>query len=134
MNATRRTTHYVAPESIVGGHTIEIRATVERLRGTILDALPDATEVGYPGWHAIGYRLGKQGRVCAIFPFDDHVQLVLEWGALLHDPDGVLQGETRQTRFLTYGRPEDVDTTVLLPFLLEAATHRGGTSRRTAPA
>ena len=62
-------------------------------------------EVAYPGWQAIGYRDPRAGYVCGIFLFDDHVRLIFERGNLLPDPDGVLEGKTKQTRHLTF-QPE----------------------------
>lgn len=117
----RRVTAYVPPVSILEGHALDVRATAERLREVIREALPDASEVGYPGWHAIGYRRARGGRICAIFPLDRTVQLVFEWGTQLHDPDGRLLGTTKQTRYLEYGSPDRVDSEMLTSLLLEAS-------------
>jgi hypothetical protein len=63
--------------------------------------MPQATEVAYPGWQAIGFRDRFAGYVCGIFLFDDHIRLIFEHGHLLPDRKRVLEGTTKQTRHIT---------------------------------
>jgi hypothetical protein len=86
-------------------YPVNVAALANDLRPVIQRALPDAEEVAYTGWQAIGYRDPRAGYVCGIFLFEDHVRLIFERGHLLPDPDGVLEGKTKQTRHLTL-RPE----------------------------
>jgi hypothetical protein len=67
--------------------------------------LPEAREVAYPGWHAIGFRHPKAGYVCGIFPFEGSVRLVFEWGVLLRDDARLLQPGGRQVRFAEFFDP-----------------------------
>jgi hypothetical protein len=68
-------------------------------RGVVLKAEADFTERVYRGWQGIGFHHPEAGYVCAIYPRDDHVDLLFEHGASLADPDGLLAGEGAQTRF-----------------------------------
>ncbi len=78
-----------------------VRATADALRKLVLKAIPTATEHPYLGWKGIGYRDPQAGYFAGIFPQRDHVRLLFEHGAVLDDPDGVLQGEgVRQVRWI----------------------------------
>lgn len=52
------------------------------------------------GWRSVNFRHPRAGHVCAIFPMKAEVLLVFEHGRLLADPQGLLEGETRQVRTL----------------------------------
>ena len=69
-------------------------------RQAVIRADPDLTERIYPGWQGIGFRHPEAGFVAAIYPRSEYVVLLLEHGAALPDPDGVLLGDGRRTRFL----------------------------------
>jgi hypothetical protein len=71
---------------------------VIRLRQLIRQVAPDVKEKANRGWRSISYRDAQVGYFCGIFPFEDHVDLIFEFGSLLEDPHGILQGDTRQTR------------------------------------
>ncbi len=104
-----RTSHTaITPELILARHSVAIRRLAKRLRKLIRAAVPEATEAAYPGWHAIGYRHPACSYFCGIFPCDDCVKLVFEFGVLLHDPFGVLEGEGKQVRHFTYRRVKDI--------------------------
>jgi hypothetical protein len=75
------------------------------VRETVRAAEPDLTEHVYRGWDGIGFRHPEGGYVCAIYPQADHVRLLFEHGARLDDPDGLLEGDGRQTRHLTVAEP-----------------------------
>ncbi len=91
-----------------------------RLRAVVRSAIPDAAEAAYPGWRAIGYRHPKAGYFCGIFPLGDHVKLYFEYGAFLPDPSGILQGTTKQTRYVIVRSAKDIKVAALKR-LLEAA-------------
>ena len=44
----------------------------------------------------------------ALFPFDDRVHLLFEFGVLLPDPEGLLQGGGRQVRYVPVRRNADI--------------------------
>ena len=80
---------------------------VARLRGLARETVPDATEIAYPGWHGLGFRLPKWGCSCGMFPREDSVRLLFENGAIILDPDGTLEGCGKQTREVHIRRWED---------------------------
>ena len=88
-------------EDLLALYPENVAALATELRPIIRSAMPESVEVAYPGWQAIGYRDPHAGYVCGIFLFEDHVRLIFERGNLLPDPDGVLEGKTKQTRHLT---------------------------------
>lgn len=95
-----------------------IRDVVEDLRQLIRATVPDAAERAYPGWHSINYRHPSSGYFCGIFPRDDLIDLVFEFGILLPDRDGLLQGNGKQVRSVRFTkaieiRPEPLRTLLL---------------------
>lgn len=120
-----------SPEAILAPHTPAVRALCEHLRALLRDTLPGATEHGYPGWHAIGYRHPAAGYVCGIFPFTNHVRLLFEHGVLLHDPEQRLRGEGKQVRYLEFRNVEDIDAHLIRTFLLEAVALKQQRERST---
>jgi len=118
---TRRT---ATPEQILAPHPPAIRALANRLRRLVRDTLPEVEERGVPGWGAINYHHPAVGLVCGIFPFRDMVKLVLEHGASLPDPDGILTGATRQVRHVEVRSASDVRARPIRLLLL-VAVHEG---------
>lgn len=88
----------ISVEYLMENHNPEIRAVVEALRGLIKEEVPEASERANGGWHSINYRHPTQGYFCGIFPRTEKVILVFEYGILLPDPDGILEGEGSQVR------------------------------------
>jgi hypothetical protein len=95
-------------EALLTPHTPEVRALVERLRRLVKRSVPEATEAVQPSWHSLNYRHPAQGYFCGIFPFIGGVKLVFEFGVLLPDPAGLLQGEGKQVRFVHLRRLSDI--------------------------
>ncbi|NUO79210.1 DUF1801 domain-containing protein [candidate division KSB1 bacterium] len=110
----------ITPEYILARHSTMIRRIAERLRKLIRAAAPEAMEAAYPGWHAIGYRHPDCGYFCGLFPFDDHVKLVFEFGVLLDDPFHVLEGDGKQVRHIVYRNVKEVQAQPI-DFLIEQA-------------
>jgi len=100
-----------APEreraALLAEHTPQVAATAAWLREVVLDALPDAREVVYRGWHGLGYHHPDAGYLCAVFPRADDVLLGFERGVLLDDPHGLLSGEGRTVRYVRVEVPGD---------------------------
>lgn len=105
---------------ILAPHSERVRALAERLRSVIAAAMPEASEKANPGWHAITYRHPKAGYVCGLFPLDDCVQLVFEFGVLLPDPEGILTGNGRQVRSVMVRTMRDVRVRALRALIAEA--------------
>lgn len=115
----------LAPEILLAAYPDPIRAAGDRLRDIVRRTIPGALEAVRPGWHLIGYRV-PHGRRAPYFGFISpepiHIHLGFEYGALLHDPDGVLGGAgLRRVRFFTFRHPDEVDETVVVPFVRDAA-------------
>jgi len=107
-----------------------VRATAERLRRLVVQAIPTATEHPYVGWKGIGYRDPQAGYFAGIFPEPDHVRLLFEHGGALDDPDGILQGEgVRQVRWIVV-RPGSRLPRAAIKGMLERAVLHGSVRRR----
>lgn len=102
---------------ILKPHTKKILEIVNSLRTKIKKLFPEFEERGYPVWKAIGFRDKNSGYLCGIFPFEENVRLIFEWGILLNDPDQILLGDTKQIRFLEYSSNKEIDTNVIRNFL-----------------
>ncbi|TGL60966.1 DUF1801 domain-containing protein [Leptospira sarikeiensis] len=94
---------------ILRPHSKKILEIVKSLRTKILNMFPDFEERGYPVWKAIGFRDKNLGYLCGIFPFEDKVRLVFEWGILLKDHNGILLGETKQIRYMDFISAGEID-------------------------
>jgi len=110
----------LSPEDMLADHTPEVRALAEELRQLIRAAVPEATEKAYLGWQGIGYRHPQAGYFCGIFPTADLVKLGFEFGVLLPDPDGLLEGSGSQMRWVVL-RPGEAIPEASIRALLQAA-------------
>lgn len=110
----------ISVEELLAYHNPEIKAIVSVLRGLILETVPDAVESAKAGWHSISYRHPQQGYFCGIFPEQEKVILVFEYGILLPNPDGVLAGDGKQVRNVMLYSPAQVPTRPIRKLLLEA--------------
>ena len=97
-----------------------IRTTVERLRRIILEVVLDADEKANRGWRSISYRHPQMGYICGIFPFEERVDLIFEFGALLSDPQGILEGDAKQVRYLRFHGPGEIGVRPVKQFLRAA--------------
>ena len=98
----------VKVEDILAGHSPEVRLLAESLRRIIREVVPEASEAGHPVWHSINYRHPRGGYFCGIFPHEERVDLAFEYGVLLPDPQGVLEGEGRQVRYFRVHQQSDI--------------------------
>ena len=76
------------------------------------------TEKAYPGWHAIGYRHPEVGYICGIFPYEDEVKIYFEYEMYLPDPDNILEGESKQTKYYALGVADEIKTESFVNLLL----------------
>jgi hypothetical protein len=109
-----------SPEDILAGHLPHVREIAEVLRGLVRQTVPEAEERAYPGWHALGYRHPEAGYFAGIFPREEHVDLLFEYGVGLPDPDGLLQGDGSQTRYIRIEDPDEIPLEAAERLLLEA--------------
>jgi hypothetical protein len=106
--ASRSSRAAAAPDEVLAWLRDEHAGVAELavwVRSALLAAEPDLGERIYRGWGGVGYHHPDAGYVCAIFPRDGEVRLLFEHGARLADPDGVLEGDGTQTRYLTVREP-----------------------------
>jgi len=118
----KKATASVSVESILERCAPDQRAIVESLRALIRNALPLASESAHGVWQSINYRHPESGYICAIFPRGDVVQLVFEWGILLPDPQGILEGTGKQVRSLPIREGDLIPEDSIRKLLLAALT------------
>ena len=104
-------------ETLLADHCDAVAGIARLLRRILLEGHPPLVERVRTGWHSINYHDPAAGFVCAVFPFADRVQLILERGAQLPDPDHRLSGSGRRVRALKFADGADVDPEVVLEFL-----------------
>ncbi|MDX1435204.1 MAG: DUF1801 domain-containing protein [Anaerolineales bacterium] len=112
----------VSPEDILRGHSREVSEIAEALRSLIHETLGDMTEKAYPGWQGIGFRHPRSGYVCGIFPRETSARLLFERGVLLTDPNGLLEGDGKQTRHLDISSVDEIPREAIRLFLYEAVS------------
>jgi hypothetical protein len=94
------------------------------LRSVVLAAEPDLTERVYRGWEGIGFRHPDAGYVCAIYPRSEQVRLLFEHGVRLSDPEGLLEGEGTQTRYVPVRAPDENAVPALSELVRDAVAER----------
>ena len=94
------------------------------VRGVVLAAEPDLTERVYRGWDGIGFRHPDAGYVCAIYPRADGVRLLFEHGRDLRDPDGLLEGDGAQTRYVPVAAEDEALAPLLADLVRRAVAER----------
>lgn len=95
--------------------------TIQKISGRLRDSIklhhPSLQEKVYPGWRALGFSHPTAGYICGIFPYVESVKLIFEWGIRLPDPDGVLQGNGQQVRYLEYRSVAEIKIRTVERFL-----------------
>lgn len=111
-------------EEILADYAPEIQQTALSIRRLVHAAVPNLAERVYFGWRGLGFRHPKAGYIGGIFPQRTTVRLLFEHGVQLSDPQGILTGDGRQTRYVEVkpGEPLPVQQIELL--LLEAVQLR----------
>jgi hypothetical protein len=93
--------------------------------------VPDATEAGYGGWRAIGYRHPCAGYIFGIFLSDTGVKLFFEHGGMLPDPACMLSGDSlKQGRYLDVPSIEAIDVEALKDLMRESVALRSTVGAR----
>jgi hypothetical protein len=106
------------------------------LREVVLEEAPDAVESISKGYAvAIGFSFtGKplKDGFCHIVTYSNHVNLGFNRGALLPNPDGVLQGTGKLIRHITIRSESELDRPFVRRYLQAAIEQMGGPPARRA--
>ncbi len=99
-----------------------VHAIAQATRLLVKEVIPVATELFYEGYNTIYYQIGANAarKVIYIEPYQEHVNLRFSYGTLLPDPEGLLQGISKQRRHVKLASVEDVARPAVRA-LLEAA-------------
>ena len=108
------------PEELLSAYPPSIRELADEVRRTLLAAVPSFVERALPGWRAIAFRDPQAGHVCALFPFEDHVKLYIEYGATLEDPDGLMEGTMKRGRYIAFRSRKDLRKRALASLIRRA--------------
>lgn len=107
------------------------------LREVVLEEAPEAIESLVNGYAvSIGFSFtGKplKDGFCHVVTYSTHVNLGFNRGALLPDPDGILEGSGKSIRHIRIRNHDDLDRPVLRRFLQLAIEQVGG-PRQPRPA
>jgi hypothetical protein len=96
---TTQTSGRPTPEQFLAAFPPAIQALADQLRALVRQTIPNVDEAVYAGWRLIGYRLreGPRSRYfCFVAPFPDRVALGFEYGVLLANDSGLLEGTARR--------------------------------------
>ncbi len=110
--------HNAAIAEMLDTHTPEIQELVQALRELIQAAAPELVEEVKTGWGNIVYK--RNGVVCAISPYSNHVNLNFYQGISLPDPARVLEGTGRSLRHVKIRPTDELRSDVLIPLIREA--------------
>jgi hypothetical protein len=102
--------------------TPPVREAALKLRGIILEVMPDTIEQLDPSAKLIGYGTDRtyKGLICAIALHKAHVNLMFARGAELPDPTGILEGTGKKARHVKVVPGKPIGVTVIRA-LLKAA-------------
>jgi hypothetical protein len=116
----------IPPDALLDDFPPPMQAIAHRLRAIVQGAMPEVVERVRPGWRLIGYDLPiatKRVYFAYVAPEVEHVHLGFEWGVLMDDPDGLLQGAgiTKRVRWLTFRPGDPIDADRCAELVREAA-------------
>jgi hypothetical protein len=126
--SSSRSRRTCTPEDLLRDHSPAVQALAERARALVKRELPGVEERAYPGWRIIGFRY-EGAYLGYVAPQEDHVRLGFECGVLLKDPDGLLEGEGNQVRYVRLVSVEDVPEQALARLLHQAVAISKGAAR-----
>jgi hypothetical protein len=121
----------VTPEALLAACPPHVAELADSLREIARGAVPDATEAGYGGWRAIGYRHPRAGYLFGIFLSDRDVKLFFEHGGMLPDPAGLMRGDSlKQGRYVDVPSFDSIDVDALQDLMREAVALRSAVEAR----
>ncbi len=79
-------------------------------RALVLEVFPTALEIVDPSSKIIAYGVGRKYSelVCAVAPYNAHVNIIFSRGVELPDPNGLLEGTGKRARHVKLRAAEDV--------------------------
>lgn len=92
------------------------RAQLAELRSMIMATVPDAVEAlkwGQPCY-------ARNGHFCYLQRAKTHVTLGFQKGAVMDDPHGVLRGDGKQMRHVTFREDDELDAALCADLVREA--------------
>lgn len=96
-----------------------IRALAVRARRLVGSIVPSSVERLRPGWGLIGYNAPAYFAFLAVDR--DAIRIGFEWGVLLPDPTGLLEGVGSQVRHVTIRSAAQLDDPALASLILAAS-------------
>lgn len=93
---------------LVEPYPAPVRALVADLAALIKTIGPGIREAVRPEMRCVRYSHARCGYFCGIYPQISSVQLLFEFGVLLPDPEGLLEGDGPHVRFVTAWADEPV--------------------------
>lgn len=113
------------PALFLRHHARKVRDLANALRRLVQQVEPEVDEQVYRGWNLLGYRVRVEQRqvyFAYISPHLDHVTIGFRYGAVLTDPEGLLENENlKQVRFVSIRHPAQVRRVALAALIREAA-------------
>jgi hypothetical protein len=110
----------------LAGSGPRVRDLATRTRALIRAVMPEVVEVPWPKQRVVGYGVGPRKmseHFCYVAVHKDHVNLGVDYGAELPDPEGLLQGLGKLMRHTRVNTPEDLSNPALRRLLEVASTH-----------
>lgn len=116
----------MTPEQFLEKSPPAVQETALQACAVLCRLVPGLEATVYASWRLIGfgYVAGMQGQFFSLRPHADRVELHFFDGALLDDPEGLLEGEGRRIRIVTLRAPEEVDRPALHALVRQAALRR----------
>jgi hypothetical protein len=106
-------------DAYLAEQTPAARKTINHLRKTIKDAVPELVEK--KRWSQIGYLIENKD-VCGIYAASDHVNVSFMQGAALRDPEKLLEGTGKGMRHIKVYALEELDERAVRDYVKEAAS------------
>lgn len=121
---TTRRSAALTPDQLLARYPAKTRAIANKLRTVLRRAVPTFSERALPGWKAISYRDPQAGYVCGIFPFERNVQLYIEFGASLEDPDGLMERRMKRGGVIVFETERDIRAAAIARLIRQAVVRQ----------
>jgi len=111
-------------EELLGRYSPDVRRCALAVRKLVRSAAPKSHERVYPGWRVIAFgrdrEMHMRGIFCGIGPLKGRVNVYFRQGALLPDPEGLLEGTGKGMRHVKIRAPGDIRSTAMKRLVREA--------------
>ena len=124
-------------DALLERHTPPIREVFDALVALVRDVMPDATEQLDLPDRLLAFGFGPPGGMrlrdlaVGLIPHTAHVNVQLADGALLADPDRIIEGSGKRIRHVKCRSLDDVARPALRAILVEQAARRSAEAPRT---